>query len=558
MNPVLYPVVCFLTGSTPRGGGIWRDILWAHPLGLLRRDPPLPLLTSALHFLDFKVHPPSLARWREKPLREHYPFGWRGELFVDSGGFSLILDPHLDLSRYGIPPEQLPEGILGLQLDWGADRIASLDWPIPPGLDPEEAKRRQQATLNAALRTGRRLAEMPPERRPRWLIPVHGTDPEDLTAFLREILGRLQAEGLLELADGVAVGSLVLRRRNGWAAEILAFVRAVRRVLPERMRLHVFGMTGSILPFLMAEGADSFDAASYVQNARHLIFLDPRSRRGIPLAEMEGLRRYPCACPVCEGRSPREDLGILRGRRPGRKSAVYAALALHNLEMDLDLFREAAEAQRTGRLSAFLQDLPRRFPTLRWPKAGASSRSVFPAVRPHAPDDYDLRHRPWRPSPEKRILLLLPCSQEKPYTASRSFQRVWRAVEQALGEEARRIQVVFISGLYGPVPLEEAGEEAVLSYDFRLHRADREGIARVAERVEALLQRTDGAFRLRVAFCPSPAYREAVRRAGRKAEDLVVFGSWRDLPRLVRWLRRALESSGKLGRKRNRRRRNGR
>ncbi|MFZ8845424.1 DUF5591 domain-containing protein [Thermoflexus sp.] len=540
MSPTLYPVACFITGS-----GIWRDILWAHPLGLLRRDPPLPILTSALHFLDFRVRPPALARWRSQPLRARYrPYAdWRGELFVDSGGFALILDPHLDLSRYGIPPDRLPEGILGLQLDWGADRIASLDWPIPPGLDPEEARRRQRETLEAALRTGRALAGMPPHRRPRWLVPVHGTDPEDLAAFVREALGRLRAEGLLDLVDGVAVGSLVPRRRKGWAGEILAFVRAARRALPEGMRLHVFGMNGSIIPFLMAEGADSFDAASYVQNARHLIFLDPRSRRGIPLAEMEGLRRYPCACPACEGRAPRADLEILRGRRPGRKSAVYAALALHNLEMDLELFEEAVEAQRAGRLPAFLADLPRRFPTLRWPKASSKAApSVFPVVRPHSPDDYDLRRRDWQPSPEKRVLLLLPCSREKPYTASRSFKRIWRAVEKALGEEARRIQVVFVSGLYGPVPLEEAMEEAVISYDFRLHPADREGIARVAERLEALLQRMDGVFRFRAAFCPSPAYREAIRRGSRRAGGLVLFASRRDLPRLVRWLRRAVRS----------------
>jgi predicted RNA-binding protein len=116
-------------------------------------------------------------------------------------------------------------------------------------------------------------------------------------------------------------------------------------------------------------------------------------------------------------------------------------------------------------------------------------------------------------------------------------------VEKALGEEARRIQVVFVSGLYGPVPLEEATEEAVISYDFRLHPTDREGIARVAERLEALLQRMDGVFRFRAAFCPSPAYREAVRRGSRQAGDLVLFASRRDLPRLVRWLRRAVRSS---------------
>jgi hypothetical protein len=65
----------------------------------------------------------------------------------------------------------------------------------------------------------------------------------------------------------------------------------------------------------------------------------------------------------------------------------------------------------------------------------------------------------------------------------------------------------------------------------------------VAERLEALLQRMDGVFRFRAAFCPSPAYREAVRRGSRQAGDLVLFASRRDLPRLVRWLRRAVRSS---------------
>ncbi len=548
-QPIFYPVVCFVTGTTPRGGGIWKDVLYGSPYGLLHRN--FPLMTSALHFLDFRISSRALDRWRQKPLREHYTFAkegaaplrWEGELFVDSGGFALILDPHLNLSRYGIPPDQVPEGILALQLAWGADRIASLDWPIPPGLHPEEARRRMDKTLEAALRTGRVLGNLPAKQRPQWMVPVHGPTPEALEAFIRQTIERLRAEGLLSLVSGLAVGSMVPRRQNGWVGEILAFVRAARRATPEDLPLHVFGMTGAIIPFLLQEGGNSFDSTAYIQEARHLKYIDPQTRRRIPLRALGELSKYPCDCPVCAERDPREDLAVLRGERPGRKSAVYAALALHNLEMDLRLFQEASEALRAGVLNAFLRELPRRFPSLRWPEPHRRTKKIVRVVRHHSPDDFDLRRIQWQPSPEKRVLLLLPCSKEKPYTVSSSFRRVWRVVEESLGEKANAVQVVFLSGLYGPVPLEHAEEEAVVTYDFRLHPADKEGIARVARRLEELFHRVQAHFDLMVAFVPSPAYRKAVQRATRTFPQTVVFDSWKKLPELQQWLQYNVKNS---------------
>jgi len=542
-KPALYPVVCFVTGTTPRGGGVWRDLLWGSPHGLLRRD--LPLLTSALHFLDFRISPQALERWRRRPLRAHYDIcgvAWEGELFVDSGGFALILDPDLDLARYGMPRERLPEEILRLQLDLGADRVASLDFPIPPGLSPAEAGRRMAMTLEAAVRTGRALAELPPARRPRWLVPVHGPTPEALAEAVRDTIARLSAEGLWELVEGLAIGSMVPRRRNGWVGEILAFVRAARRAAPEETPLHVFGMTGSIIPFLLREGATSFDSAAYLQNARHLQYVDPGTRRLLDLRALEGERCYPCRCRVCEGRDPRADLAVLRGERPGRKSAVYAAVALHNLEMDLSLFEEALAAWRAGALEAFLRELPRRFPTLRWPDAGrpAAGASAGRTFRPRSPDDFDLRRIRWAPGPQKRVLLLLPCSKQKPYPSSPSFRRVWRRVEAALGEKAAAVQVVFLSGLYGPVPLERAEDGPVTDYDFRLHPADAAGIARVAERLADLLRRTEGRFLARLAYLPVPAYRKAAEKAAASFPDLVIFRRRGDLPALLRALEAAL------------------
>ena len=84
---MLYPVVSFLTGSTPRGGGLWKYLL----RDLMKHD--IPMLSQALHFLDFPVNGKYLRRWREKTLREWYQEVngiYNAPLFLDSGGFKLL------------------------------------------------------------------------------------------------------------------------------------------------------------------------------------------------------------------------------------------------------------------------------------------------------------------------------------------------------------------------------------------------------------------------------------------------------------------------------------
>ncbi len=58
-TPALFPVASLITGTTPRGGGIWKWVLHAHPHGLLRQQRPI--MTQALHFLDFSIRPKWLA-----------------------------------------------------------------------------------------------------------------------------------------------------------------------------------------------------------------------------------------------------------------------------------------------------------------------------------------------------------------------------------------------------------------------------------------------------------------------------------------------------------------
>ncbi len=517
-QPVLYPVVSLITGSTPRGGGLWKYILRLHPHALLRRN--LPVMSQVLHFLDFKVSPRALAQWRQKPLRMHYNgnFGlrWTAPLFLDSGGFTLMYHREVDLSPYGIHSESLQYGIFQLQLDLGADILVSLDYPIPPGLDREEIRYRMAQTKENALEATRLLQALPPSSRPRLFVPVHGPTPEALASFISDLWAYLGAEGLREAVTGLALGSMVPKRKNGWNGEILAFVRAARRATPEEMPLHIFGVTGSLIPFLLAEGVTSFDSSSYVQNARGLRYMDPATRRYVSLRTME---RYTCECPICRERDLREDMAILGGKIEDReKSEVYAAVALHNLEMDFSLLHEAYAALVGNTIHEFLRTLPRRYPSLRWPDRHQNGKQgevyvLGGGLRTHTPDDFDLRRKDWKPSPEKRVVLFLPCSREKPYTLSRSFRYVWSRLEERLGGDIRHVQVIFISGLYGPVPMEYVEEEPVRTYDFMLRRWDRRGIRRVGERLTAFFTRHWNDFEAFVAYVTQPAYRIALKQA---------------------------------------------
>ena len=228
-EPILYPVVCFMTGYTPNGGGVWKYILHGSSHGVLRRN--LPVMTQVLHFLDFKISPRILReRWRHKPLRESYNgnFGlnYTNVIYPDSGGFTQMHDPNLNLSDYDVPAHRLAEGITSLQVDLGADIIASLDYPIPLGLADEEVRRRIGMTLDNALRTARCLAESPKEKKPALYVPIHGPTPDAMQQFVRDLCERVDAEGLTSYVQGLAVGSMVPLRRSNQAGQIVAFVRA--------------------------------------------------------------------------------------------------------------------------------------------------------------------------------------------------------------------------------------------------------------------------------------------------------------------------------------------
>ena len=62
-TPHLYPVISFMTGTSPRGGGIWKYLL----RDFSQRE--IPMLSQVLHFLDFNLTSKHTQYWRAKTMQ---------------------------------------------------------------------------------------------------------------------------------------------------------------------------------------------------------------------------------------------------------------------------------------------------------------------------------------------------------------------------------------------------------------------------------------------------------------------------------------------------------
>jgi helicase len=183
-------------------------------------------------------------------------------LFVDSGGFaSLFSDARIStdagLGILEVPSDEAterihPRDVLELQ-ERIADVAFTLDFPIPPGMDAKEARRRQELTI-ANAHWG--LAN----RRRNDLLLFACVQAWD-AASARECA---RAYGQAAF-DGIAIGGLVPRARDRQL--LLAVVDAVKAEIGDRP-LHVFGLgKPEIVEELFKAGVDSVDSSSYVQLA---------------------------------------------------------------------------------------------------------------------------------------------------------------------------------------------------------------------------------------------------------------------------------------------------
>lgn len=588
-TPVLFPVINFLTGTSTRGGGVWKYIL----KNLMQRQTPM--LSQVLHFLDFNFTGRYLAKWREKSMRAHYRERngeYDGVLFLDSGGFKLLYNNGLALETFGIHKETEADDILDLQLDFEGDIVASLDYPLPPNLARNEATARMEQSLANAVRAAERLTENG-DREPYLYCCCHGQSEADIANYVTDVFERIG--GKLP-SFGLAVGSLVpLRGRDDSA--VMERLNGVIQAIPDARRhttpVHAFGVSGTLMPLLAYIGVDSFDSSGYVQTSRSLTYVHPHTRQKLKIMEMDTVN---CTCEICEAYPLDEiqqafmDKQSYKATSTGKfKSEYYAAIALHNFHVETEMLADMRDAIQADdaveglirhiakyprarglqRATAWLSEkdtaLAIRFsrtliqiPSLMVAEGGqqnpnqlqlfslnyGDTSSETPMLREtektislaYTPDNFRIPAA-YQPPAGKTLLLAIPCAGKKPYSLSRTHTIVANRLQTAFGEEHQRIHKITLSGLYGPVPEEFESEEAVIRYDFQLLPQNAGQIQLCAKRFVDYLQKNRDRYALTIGYATSKAYREVFSLVAKRYTGFILLPSSLKQKRLSEFFR---------------------
>ncbi|OLE30035.1 MAG: hypothetical protein AUI36_30305 [Cyanobacteria bacterium 13_1_40CM_2_61_4] len=389
--------------------------------------------------------------------------------------------------------------------------------------------------------------------RPFPYLCVHGLDRTSASAYTRKVVELAIKEGFPSGDFGLAVGSLVPIRNHSYL--IFDIIQGVREGLRSRNKsflehtpIHVFGVSGSLVPYLYAVGVESFDSSAYGQAAANLRYV-----KSFPFAQENFLtiEAIDCDCWYCEriktgGLREAQALLIDRPYRVHKfgsngvmKSEVYALIAMHNwrtlsnglgelqgLEGD-DLGRQMVRLSLDTQLGRrLLAGAVRARPE--WDRLvpdgvtlpGSDGRPLrYPQLQPRlTPDDFDVNRYDFIPRAHE--LLLLACSATKPYHESRSHKFVYNGLVSA-GVPVGKLDIVSISGLYGPVPRQYESSPSVLHYDFKLTRNHPNQVSLVTQRTRRFLLRHSRRYDPIIAYMASPIYRSVVSKAAEQAKVLV-------------------------------------
>lgn len=590
-TPAMFPVLNIIGGSTLKSGGVWRYMRD----DIIDEEHLQGVMFQAMSFTDFNLKPQNLDDWRQQTFHELFE-DLDAPVFVDSGGFKLMnSDTFGDVPEKGGSENEWglytnPESILGLQIDYGADILATLDYPIPPDLREEEQQERMERSIESAVRclqllespdklqsnpnienrTVERLYKLKGEdREPGVFVALHGHDYEAVNWYVAEFLNRIGEENIGQAFQGFAIGSLVPFRNK--LDLLVDIIQGAKDAIPERqaedIALHVFGVGGKLAALLALLGVDSYDSSSHMQAAMFKNYILPETWQNLDTADLvENYQNdeFPCSistCPLCNGENDEgitnpselydrlEEESTYEKRQRGRlKSPVYALVARHNFEVYNEEMRRVRQAIREDRLIDYVikmardhEDIKRalRYAQVRDTElreqlevrnayellpgpdvarnqakladfgAGVEDTSARRISLKRGPGDFDITMQDYEPPDDRSVLLLIPCSQKKPYRESRTH----RAVLSKLRDFDQEIHKVTVSGMYGPVPEEKEDVDPVLEYDYVLASEDKDQIALVTDRLVEYLETHGDNYETIVAYAVSTNYRSVIEDA---------------------------------------------
>src|SRR5437016_7753520 len=227
------------------------------------------------------------------------------------------------------------------------------------------------------------------------------------------------------------------------------FVAAIRRVKESLGPARVLAVTGlatpSNVPILVYAGIDVVDSSRMVlDSARGLFHTSDGS------IEMEEAEPAACGCPAC----------VAGGDLPGHNDfALHRAVLLVRNHLAHGRLRELVERRLANAPwnTAVVRHLDLRGYDLVEPYTPVAGREMlaYASESLHRPEVVRFRRRiveRYAKPPSARVLLLLPCSARKPYSASRSHRRFREAIQACKNPSV--VHEVIVTSPLGLIPRE--------------------------------------------------------------------------------------------------------
>lgn len=451
----------------------------------------------------------------------HNFLGFKGAIMTDSGAYQILV--------YG-DIETTPKEIVDYQERINTDIATILDWPTGWKTSRKHAER----TVNETLSRAQELFRIKTREDILWVGPVQGGRYLDLVAKSALEMGTLPFHIH-------ALGSPTQVMENYRFDVLVDMILTAKMNLPPERPLHLFGAGHPFMFSLaVALGCDFFDSAAYAIYARENRYMTETGT-----VRLEELEYFPCACPKCTKRTPKEVAEMTQNER-------QVFLAEHNLYVCVSEIKRIKQAIRDGRLWEHLEFRAHGHPALfqalkklkRYedfiekysPIVKRSGLFFFSSVGLARPEV--VRHRirlseRFETSQKAEILVLMPQTRVKPFHKSKEYKKLFRILQSVLGEKQNTVHVCFYGAPFGVVPL-ELDEVYPLSQHESALPPDEETVEYVAVQVTDYISR--GKYSTVMLFHNSENWNAKILEACRKvcSEKRIAFkffdvkGDWAD------------------------------
>jgi len=375
-------------------------------------------------------------------IHDHLKFD--GLIATDSGAFQKYMYSNNQI-------EINADSIEKFQEDIGSDFPVILDIPVQLDDSYEQAKEKVNITINRAKDNIQRRTN----DKCHWFGPIQGGKYFDLLNTSVIEMNPLDFEIY-------AIGGIVkafLEYRFDLTIEILLNVK--KNIVPNKP-IHMFGLgLPQFFSLAVACGCDLMDSAAYVLFAKEGRYFTLSTGT----AKLDELEEFPCQCPICCKYTPKEMKSFGDDKR-------IELLAKHNLYLSFSELRTIRQAIREGNLWELVEQRVLGHPSLvkafyvarnnnsfiessekAYKKHGrmyVSSESISrPLIKRY--DDKIIAN--YRPPKEAKFLILLPELDTRGMN-SPSIISWLNQIKTTQVIPRELIHVVFISDIYGIIPLE--------------------------------------------------------------------------------------------------------